>query len=88
MAPKLSNSFKIFVLKLKNLYILAKNLIIYEKKSFTYSDLSRKQLESLKELYIQKKVGSMSQQELKQYVTEIISHQIHNTIGKEEEMEV
>ena len=58
-----------------------------KKKSFTYSDLSRKQLESLKELYIQKKVGSMSHQELKQYVIEIISHQIHNTIGKEEEME-
>ena len=59
-----------------------------KKKSFTYSDLSRKQLESLKELYIQKKVGSMSHQELKQYVIEIISHQIHNTIGKEEEFEI
>ena len=45
-----------------------------KKKSFTYSDLSRKQLESLKELYIQKKVGSMSHQELKQYVIEIISN--------------
>ena len=29
----------------------------------------------------------MSHQELKQYVLEIISHQINNTIGKEEEME-
>ena len=58
-----------------------------KKKSFSYSDLSTKQLENLKELYIQKKVESMSQQELKQYVLEIISHQINNTIGKEEEME-
>ena len=37
-----------------------------KKKSFIYSDLSKKQLENLKE---------------------IISHQINDTIGKEEEME-
>ena len=58
-----------------------------KKKSINYSDLSKKQLENLKELYIQKKVESMSHQELKQYVLEIISHQINDTIGKEEEME-
>ena len=58
-----------------------------KKKPIIYSNLSRKQLENLKELYIQKKVESMSHQELKQYVLEIISHQINNTIGKEEEME-
>ena len=58
-----------------------------KKKSIIYSDLSKKQLENLKELYIQKKVESMSYEELKQYVLEIISHQINDTIGKEEEME-
>ena len=58
-----------------------------KKKSIIYSDLSKKQLENLKELYIQKKVESMSHQELKKYVLEIISHQINDTIGKEEEME-
>ena len=58
-----------------------------KKNSIFYSDLSKKQLETLKELYIQKKVESMSHQELKQYVLEIISHQINDTIGKEEEME-
>ena len=58
-----------------------------KKKSFIYSDLSKKQLENLKEFYVQKKVESMSHQELKQYVLEIISHQINDTIGKEEEME-
>ena len=42
-----------------------------KKKSIIYSDLSKKQLETLKELYIQKKVESMSHQELKQYVFEI-----------------
>ena len=58
-----------------------------KKKSFIYSDLSKKQLENLKEFYIQKKVESMSHQELRQYVLEIISHQINDTIGKDEEME-
>ena len=58
-----------------------------KKKSFIYSDLSKKQLEILKEFFVQKKVESMSHQELKQYVLDIISHQINDTIDKEEEME-
>ena len=58
-----------------------------KKKSIIYSDLSKKQLEKIKEFYIEKKIESMSHQELKQYVLEIISHQINDTIGKEEEME-
>ena len=58
-----------------------------KKKSIIYSDLSKKQLENLKEFYVQKKVESMSHQALKKYVLEIISHQINDTIGKEEEME-
>ena len=58
-----------------------------KKKSLIYSDLSKKQLENLKEFYIQKKIESMSKQELKEYVLEIISHQINDTIGKEEELE-
>ena len=58
-----------------------------KRKSFIYSDLSKKQLENLKEFYIQKKVESMSHQELKKFVLEIISHQINDTIDKEEETE-
>jgi hypothetical protein len=58
-----------------------------KKKSFNYSDLSKKQLENLKEIYVKKKVESMSHQELQQYVQEIISHQVNDTIDKEEEME-
>ena len=44
-----------------------------KKKSFIYSDLSKKQLENLKEFYVQKKIEAMSHQELKKYVMEIIS---------------
>ena len=58
-----------------------------KKKSITFADLSKKQLQHLKEIYIENKVESMSYKELKEYVLEIISHQINDTIGKEEEME-
>ena len=58
-----------------------------KKKSFIFSELSKKQLEKLKEFYIQKKVESMSHNELKQFVIEIISHQINDTIDKDEEIE-
>ena len=58
-----------------------------KKKPIVYSDLSKKQLENLKELYVQKRIESMSHQELKEYVKDIISHQVNDTIDKEEEME-
>ena len=58
-----------------------------KKKPSIYSDISKKQLENLKELYVQKKIESMSHQELKEYVKDIISHQVNDTIDKEEEME-
>ena len=58
-----------------------------KKKSFIYSDLTKKQLQHLKGLYIQKKVDSMSNKELKEFVLEIITHQITDTIDREEEME-
>ena len=58
-----------------------------KKKSITFADLSKKQLQHLKEQYVQKKVKSMSNKELTEFVLEIISHQINDTIGQEEEME-
>ena len=58
-----------------------------KKKSLSYTDLSKKQLQNLKETYIQKKINSMSLEELKEFVEEIITHQVNDTIGKEEEME-
>ena len=58
-----------------------------KKKSITYVDLSQKQLQNLKEIYVRKKVESMSNEDLKEFVLDIISHQINDTIGKEEEME-
>ena len=37
-------------------FVMKTNLVLMKKKSITYTDLSKKQLQHLKELYIQKKV--------------------------------
>tara|TARA_B100000927_G_C16039171_1_gene298323 strand:- start:58 stop:417 length:360 start_codon:yes stop_codon:yes gene_type:complete len=58
-----------------------------KKSSLNYSVLSKKELEFLKDTYIQDKVKSMSEKELKNFVFECINHQIKNTIGNEEESE-
>ena len=39
-----------------------------KKKSITFADLTKKQLQNLKEQYVQKKVQSMSNKELKEFV--------------------
>ena len=57
------------------------------KKQFNYSDLSRQELELIKEIYIDKKVKSMNIDELKEFAIENISLQIKNTIGNDEELE-
>ena len=58
-----------------------------KKKKFRFSDFSKKELEHLKEFYIDEKIKSMSESELRRFVYENISHQIKNTIGDEEEQE-
>ena len=57
------------------------------KNQITYSDLSNKELELLKEMYIELKVKSMNLNDLKEFATENISLQIKNTIGNDEELE-
>ena len=57
------------------------------KKKINYSDLSNKELEMLKDIYIDLKVKSMNINDLKGFAFENISLQIKNTIGNEEELE-
>ena len=57
------------------------------KKKINYLDLSCKELELLKDIYIDLKVKSMSNKDLKDFVYENISLQIKNTIGNDEELE-
>ena len=57
------------------------------KKQINYSDLSTKELELLKEIYIDSKVKSMSHSDLVNFAIENISVQVKNTIGNDEELE-
>ena len=57
------------------------------KKKINYSDLSSKELELLKDIYIDLKIKSMNNNDLKDFALENISLQIKNTIGNEEELE-
>ena len=58
-----------------------------KKNTLHHSDLSKKELEFLKDTYVQEKVNTMSEKELKNFVFENIQHQIKDTIGNEEETE-
>ena len=57
------------------------------KKKINYKHLSLKELEILKDIYVDLKVKSMNQIDLKDFATENISLQIKSTIGNEEELE-
>ena len=57
------------------------------KQKINYSDLSNKELELLKDIYIDLKVKSMNINDLKDFAFENISLQIKNTIGNDEELE-
>ena len=57
------------------------------KQKINFSDLSNKELELLKDIYIDLKVKSMNINDLKSFAFENISLQIKNTIGNEEELE-
>ena len=57
------------------------------KKKINYSDLSNKELELLKDMYIDLKIKSMNNNDLRDFAFEHISLQIKNTIGNDEELE-
>ena len=58
-----------------------------KKQSIKFSDLSKQELEFLKDTYVNEKVKSMDEKEIRDFVFDSISHQIKDTIGNEEEIE-
>ena len=69
-------------------YIIKVHIKLFmKKKSLNYSNLSKKELEFLKDQYVVAKLNSMNIRQLKDFVHDNISHQIKDTIGHEEEME-
>jgi len=53
----------------------------------SYKDLTETELESLKDMYISSRLNSMSENDLRSYVKEIIIDQIKGTVGNAEEKE-
>ena len=57
-------------------------------EELTYKDLSKTELDNLKDIYISSKVDSMTESDLRKFVTEIIIDQVKGTVGNAEEKEV
>ena len=56
-------------------------------EELTYKDLTEKELDSLKDMYILSRINSMSERDLRLFVKEIIVDQIKGTVGNAEERE-
>tara|TARA_B100000965_G_C19599160_1_gene761666 strand:+ start:5012 stop:5371 length:360 start_codon:yes stop_codon:yes gene_type:complete len=56
-------------------------------EELTYKDLSEKELDALKDIYISSRLNSMTENDLRLFVQEIIIDQIKGTVGNAEEKE-
>ena len=56
-------------------------------EELTYKDLSDTDLETLKDMYISSRVNTMTEDDLRKFVKEIIVDQIKGTVGNAEEKE-
>ncbi len=56
-------------------------------EELTYKDLSKKELDALKDMYISSRVNTMTENDLRDFVKEIIIDQIKGTVGNAEERE-
>ena len=53
----------------------------------TYKDLSEKELDTLKDMYISSRINNMTESDLRKFVKEIFIDQIKGTVGNLEERE-
>tara|TARA_Y100001968_G_scaffold222565_1_gene205313 strand:+ start:60 stop:419 length:360 start_codon:yes stop_codon:yes gene_type:complete len=58
-----------------------------KKEEISYKELTKKQLDYLKDLYIESRLTQMTEDELKSFVRIVITDQIKDTVGNEEERE-
>ena len=63
------------------------NFSLMAKESISYKDLSKTQLDILKDIYIESYLASMSETDLRKFVQTIIQDQIKGTVGNDEERE-
>ena len=57
-------------------------------EAISFKDLTKAQLDALKDLYIDSRVDSMSEVDLRKFVKEVLDLQVGSTVGNEEEREV
>ncbi len=57
------------------------------KDEISYKDLSKRQLDNLKEIYVESRVSLMNEDQLREFVRTIIADQINDTVGNQEERE-
>ena len=54
----------------------------------SFKDLTKAQLDALKDLYVDSRVESMSEVDLKKFAKEVLDLQVSGTVGNQEEREV
>ena len=59
-----------------------------KEEEISFNDLTKTQLDALKGLYIDSRLESMSDIELRKFVREVLDLQVRGTVGNEEEREV
>ncbi len=57
-------------------------------EEISFKDLTKAQLNALKDLYIESRVKTMSEVDLRKLVKEVLELQVRGTVGNEEEREV
>ena len=57
------------------------------KDEISYKDLSKLQLENLKDIYVETRISKMLEEDLRKFVRTSIDDQIKGTVGNEEERE-
>ncbi len=59
-----------------------------KNEEISFKDLTKAQLDDLKDAYIDSRVGSMSEVDLRHFVREVLDLQVRGTVGNEEEREI
>ncbi len=59
-----------------------------KNEEISFKDLTKVQLEVFKEIYINSRVDSMTEQELRKFAKEVLDLQVRGTVGNEEEKEI
>ncbi len=56
-------------------------------EEINYKDLTKNELDNLKDIYVVSRINSMSEHDLRLFVKEVLEVQIKGTVGNEEEKE-